>query len=344
MSTELSLPPLKEPMSKAPVRELLIEAGHDVSEWNFTLDHKPIVNPNDNISRNTSWSFVGKGDEPTVVCLWYEDIDKDAQPPVYEGNDREYRQRLLDLDSGERDSAVRARLKAWTARSYALDRAVQYAYYKRRPVRLIMIGGIRTAEKDRGATADTVNARALDPATWFVTAYDDRTGSYRIERGVARPSEVDDGIDTITDPGNDPLLQEFIATLDETEREAVIKARVGQGPFRDMLLERWKGCSVTGCKLPELLVASHVKPWSRCETARERVQVANGLLLVPNLDRLFDRGLVTFDDNFRIQISSLVKAGTLSQLNVTPHMRLTTSEHIDMRPFLQWHRDNIFRP
>ncbi|MFM0006218.1 HNH endonuclease [Paraburkholderia dipogonis] len=206
-----------------------------------------------------------------------------------------------------------------------------------------MIGGIRTAEKDRGATADTVNARTLDPATWFVTAYDDRTGSYRIERGAARPREVDDGIDPNTDPGNDPLFQEFVATLDETEREAAIKARVGQGPFRVALLERWKGCSVTGCKLSELLVASHVKPWSQCKTARERVQVDNGLLLVPNLDRLFDRGLITFDDSFRIQISPLLKSGTLSQLNVTPHMRLTTSEHIDMRPFLQWHRDNMFR-
>ncbi|MFM0006219.1 hypothetical protein PQR57_35180 [Paraburkholderia dipogonis] len=82
MSTELSLPPLKIPASKTPVRELLVESGHDVSEWDFTLDHKPILNPNDNISRNTSWSFVGKGDEPTVLCLWYEDIDKDAEPPV----------------------------------------------------------------------------------------------------------------------------------------------------------------------------------------------------------------------------------------------------------------------
>lgn len=343
MSTEPSIPPLTEPASKAPVRELLIAAGHDVSEWDFTLDHKPISNPNDNISRNTSWSFVGKGDEPTVVCLWYEDINKNAQPPVYEGNDRAFRQRLLDLDSGEQDSAVRARLKAWTARSYALDRAVQYAYYKRRPVRLIMIGGKRTAEKDLGATADTVTARALDPAIWYVTTYDDRTGSYCITRGVARPNDVDDGIDPITDPGNDPLLQEFVATLGETEREAIIKARVGQGPFRDALVQRWKGCSVTGCKLHELLVASHIKPWSRCETAEERVQVANGLLLVPNLDRLFDRGLISFDDNFRIQISSLLKIGTLSQLNVTPHLRLTSSEHGDVRPFLQWHRDNIFR-
>ncbi|WP_233810306.1 hypothetical protein [Paraburkholderia sp. HP33-1] len=53
--------------------------------------------------------------------------------------------------------------------------------------------------------------------------------------------------------------------------------------------------------------------------------------------------MITFDDSFRIQISPLLKAGTLSQLDVTPHMRLTTSELIDMRPFLQLHRDNMFR-
>ena len=52
----------------------------------------------------------------------------------------------------------------------------------------------------------------------------------------------------------------------------------------------------------ELLVASHIKPWSISD-ANEKLDIHNGLLMCPNHDKLFDRGYISFDDTGRILIS-----------------------------------------
>ena len=78
-------------------------------------------------------------------------------------------------------------------------------------------------------------------------------------------------------------------SIAETEKEAIIRARIGQGLFRNRLLSYWAGCSITGCKLTNILIASHIKPW-RYSNNPERLDVFNGLLLTPNYDKLFDLG------------------------------------------------------
>jgi hypothetical protein len=73
--------------------------------------------------------------------------------------------------------------------------------------------------------------------------------------------------------------------------------RVGQDLFRDGLLDYWDGiCAVTGLAVPELLRASHIKPWVDCDTDAERLDLFNGLLLAPKLDAAMDRGFITIDD------------------------------------------------
>lgn len=91
--------------------------------------------------------------------------------------------------------------------------------------------------------------------------------------------------------------------LNSTEREALTKARVGQGKFRSDLEVRWgKACAVTGCLTREVLRASHIKRWADSNDA-ERLDPANGLLLIANLDGLFDRGLISFSDRGKILIT-----------------------------------------
>ncbi|SDI70385.1 HNH endonuclease [Paraburkholderia steynii] len=340
------LPPAR-PTSKRPVRELLIEAGHDVSAWSVTNTGRAIANPNDNISRNTAWSFPGKDDEPLVVCIWFNGLTITGDESFYLGNDRAYRQRLLDLDNGERRNDVRNRLRTWTSRSLQLDLAIQDAYKRNRPVRLILVDGddVDESEADR---ASTVSARSLDPDIWWVHEYDFSVaggGGYRIVRGGDPPvRDVEEATPDIPDLGDDPLLQEFVQTLDETERDAVIKARVGQGPYRDALFERWGGCSVTSVTMKDLLTASHIKPWSQCETAAERISVSNGLLLVPTLDRLFDRGFITFGDDFKIRISSQLSLAHQRHLGVDPNTQLRLRHFDDLQPYLKWHRERVFKP
>ena len=78
------------------------------------------------------------------------------------------------------------------------------------------------------------------------------------------------------------------AEVEDTEREAIVKARVGQGDFREALLSRWGGCAITGINRADLIRASHIKPW-RYSTNSERLDPFNGLLLLPQ----YDPGLFT---------------------------------------------------
>ena len=89
-------------------------------------------------------------------------------------------------------------------------------------------------------------------------------------------------------------IQEYL-NLSSSEREAIVKARIGQGRFRQSLIDYWSACAVTGCKEENLLRASHIKPWSKA-TLGEKIDLYNGLLLSPALDVCFDSGYVSFDD------------------------------------------------
>lgn len=117
---------------------------------------------------------------------------------------------------------------------------------------------------------------------------------------------------------------------------------MGQGPFRQALIDRWRGCSVTECYEERFLIASHIKPWSQCLTRAERLGASNGLLPVPNLDKLFDRGFISFDDGFKVRVSSALKDGVTQSLGAHRNLRLKSKADKDLWPFLAWHRDNIF--
>jgi hypothetical protein len=102
--------------------------------------------------------------------------------------------------------------------------------------------------------------------------------------------------------------------LTETERESVIKARRGQGTFRVNVEAVEHECRLTGISNPLLLRASHIKPWRLCETAAERLDGMNGLLLSPDADHLFDRGFITFDHTGAVRPSPRVSASDLQRL------------------------------
>lgn len=129
--------------------------------------------------------------------------------------------------------------------------------------------------------------------------------------------------------------------LTDTEREALIKARIGQGDYRNDLLAYWGGCAVTDCTIPALLRASHIKPW-RAASAAERLDPYNGLLLTPNLDLAFDQGLISFDDHGQILLGSDLDPDSARALNLHSHLRLRQIE-ARHQGYLAWHRDNLFR-
>jgi hypothetical protein len=131
--------------------------------------------------------------------------------------------------------------------------------------------------------------------------------------------------------------------IESTEAERLIKQRIGQDCFRAALLALWDHrCAVTGLDVPELLRASHAKPWADCESDRERLDPFNGFLLAPHLDALFDRGWITFDDDGALMVSRAL-APTARGLLIAADwrgLRWIAPEH---RPYLAYHRMHIFR-
>jgi len=118
-------------------------------------------------------------------------------------------------------------------------------------------------------------------------------------------------------------------------------ARIGQGDFRDQLLERYAArCPVTGIENVELLIASHIKPWHACSNA-ERLDPANGILLSALADKLFDRGLLSFSDDGEAMLSPLLSAG--DQLLVNTMLRGKPPLTDRNRGYLDYHRRAVFR-
>lgn len=97
---------------------------------------------------------------------------------------------------------------------------------------------------------------------------------------------------------------------------------------------------MTGIAIPEMLRASHAKPWSECESDEERLDGFNGFLLSANLDALFDRGLISFDTNGKILISHKISIQQQQRIGLMDQMvlRWITPEHAS---FLIWHRNNF---
>ena len=132
------------------------------------------------------------------------------------------------------------------------------------------------------------------------------------------------------------------ATLDETEKKALVLSRRGQGLFRQRVQGLESRCRITGVDRFEHLRASHIKPW-RDATNQERLAGDNGLLLTPSIDHLFDRGFVSFQGDGRLLVSPVAHLDSLRRMGVpTDRMvdvgRFTPSQ----AEFLDYHREAVF--
>jgi 5-methylcytosine-specific restriction protein A len=101
-----------------------------------------------------------------------------------------------------------------------------------------------------------------------------------------------------------------------TERQGLVTSRVGQGAYRTSILYRWEfSCAVTNYSKHEILIASHIVPW-KDSNDNERLDVNNGILLSPNYDALFDRHLISFENNGKIILSDAVIKSDYRKLGV----------------------------
>lgn len=109
---------------------------------------------------------------------------------------------------------------------------------------------------------------------------------------------------------------------DKTEATAEIRRRIGQDKYRKDLFELWDGtCALTGIDVPDLLVASHIVPWSDADN-QDRLDKYNGFLFESRIDKLFDRHLITFADNGAIMISTSISQENRERLGIRHGMKL----------------------
>ena len=134
-------------------------------------------------------------------------------------------------------------------------------------------------------------------------------------------------------------IEKYTEELEGKEKEAGVRVRINQDKFREKLINKYKKCCLCNVNMNELLVASHIKPWSISD-ANEKLDIHNGLLMCPNHDKLFDSGLISFDSKGKIMISSKLDKNNQIFLNVNNDYEIKMTD--ENASYIKYHRDNIF--
>lgn len=143
----------------------------------------------------------------------------------------------------------------------------------------------------------------------------------------------------------DSILTEIKAVENDnnikaTEKDSIVKSRIGQGIFRNELIEYWHGCAISQCPFTWMLIASHIKPWRDADN-QERLDTYNGLLLLPNYDKLFDLGYISFTQAGKIMYSRLLDKFDREAIGLTSDLHLVKLENQHLK-YLKYHNENCF--
>ena len=127
-----------------------------------------------------------------------------------------------------------------------------------------------------------------------------------------------------------------------------VKTRVNQNVFRQIVIANYNGrCAITGIDLPNLLLASHIIPWSKNE--QERLNPENGICLSPLYDRAYDKGYIGINEKYEIVLSSQLKKkhsedyfgkyfSSLQDVKI-----MLPQKYLPKKEFLEFHMDQIFK-
>ena len=138
------------------------------------------------------------------------------------------------------------------------------------------------------------------------------------------------------------------STTSPTEKVSSVLTRRMQSFFRRLILAAYESrCCVTGNPIPDLLIASHILPWS--EFPKQRLDPQNGLCLAAHFDRAFDSGLITFREDLRLMLGSAIRSHCAVEAVAREFIsRDGTPLKVSGRfppnlEFLAYHRERIFK-
>lgn len=127
-----------------------------------------------------------------------------------------------------------------------------------------------------------------------------------------------------------------------------VKTRVNQNVFRQIVMANYDNkCAITGIDIPDLLVASHIIPWSKNE--QERLNPENGICLSPLFDQAYDKGYIGINEKLEILLSTDLrrkykKDYFIKHFDYLNGLKITLpKKYYPRKEFLEYHRDVIFR-
>ena len=175
----------------------------------------------------------------------------------------------------------------------------------------------------------------------YLAAVPDELGSLLVQ--LTRAPKLQIPAVVLDDIAFDDVEQEFIsnATLPETEKATMVLARRGQGEFRSRVQLVEKACRVTQVSSSELLIASHIKPW-RLSDNQEKLDGNNGLFLSPHVDKLFDKGLISFTRKGKMLVSPQLSPEVLEYWAINPSTNYGRF-NADQSYFLEHHNTQEFK-
>jgi len=130
--------------------------------------------------------------------------------------------------------------------------------------------------------------------------------------------------------------------LNAIDKQILTRSRgFAQRLFRGNLFRLWNGtCAVTGVQESKVLKAGHIKPWAESDVV-EKVDHFNGLLLIPNLDSLFNEGLISFEDDGAVMVSNKFVREDRRRMYITNDLHLK-QVFPEARPYFDFHRVRLF--
>jgi predicted restriction endonuclease len=187
------------------------------------------------------------------------------------------------------------------------------------------------------------NLSAADKSLW--TEFNNDSVSVAAEAEAAHERLT---IDASSIARQTATVDDIVLPEGPTEVERTIRARRVQGFFRASVLSAYGyRCALTGIRQPELLNASHIVPWASDESRRAHPE--NGLCLNALHDRAFDRGLITFDEDWRLVLSPSVIGADVSEfqkqslLDLDGHRLALPERFSPSSTAMNHHRQHIFR-
>jgi len=204
------------------------------------------------------------------------------------------------------------------------------------------LGRLDPALKERGISG-LVNGSKMDEEVWNEFNGDWDKLAFESEAIVARLKG--ENLESLI---TKDLFDESMRLPEGVSRERAVKVRVNQSFFRSAVLSAYGGkCCITGLAVSQLLVASHIIPWS--ENLKTRTDPRNGLLLNSLHDKAFDIGLITITQDYKIKVSQHISASMSEDiikqwfLDYEGKSISLPNKFLPSLEYLKWHTDNIFK-